>query len=172
MHKPAREIEKSLSTVGYRLTRPRRAVIKVLVQARRSLSLDEILIRARKLEPRIGLATVYRTLEMLTAEGHLEEVRTRTKRYMLACSNFSLHFHLVCERCQTVTELPSTPETQSLTAALQMRNFEPCGSAVEILGLCERCRNRGASETKPVHLRSSPPHVSEIPHNQSGLSKK
>ena len=142
MNKRALEIQKSLSAAGYRLTKPRQAVIEVIACARRSLSPAEVLDRARKRDPRIGLATVYRTLEMLQREGFLNRVGIGNQGYVLMCMEQGLHFHLVCERCHAVTELRAS---RSLVHRLRRSGFISHQNAVEIVGICARCRRKCAA---------------------------
>ena len=137
MNKRALEIQKSLSAAGYRLTKPRQAVIEVIACARRSLSPAEVLDRARKRDPRIGLATVYRTLEVLQRKGLLDRVRIGNQGYALICAEQGVHFHLVCQRCRSVTEIPAT---RALTQRLHQSGFVLQQAAIEIVGICPRCR--------------------------------
>jgi Fur family ferric uptake transcriptional regulator len=139
MHKRALAIQQSLSAAGYRITKPRRAVIEVVACARRSLSPAEVLAHARKRDPRIGLATVYRTLDMLRETGLLDCVRIGKQSYALVCAEQGLHFHLVCERCHTVTELRAT---RSLVRQLRQAGFVSRRNAIEIVGVCARCQRR------------------------------
>ncbi|MFC1466255.1 MAG: Fur family transcriptional regulator [Candidatus Brachytrichaceae bacterium NZ_4S206] len=141
MLKRTRDVQKALSESGYRITQSRQAVIEVVMRARRSLSPEEILERARKIDPSVGLATVYRTLDVLHAEGHLERVRIGNKGYTLACAEKELHFHLVCERCRTVAELQSEQFSRALLAQLRAAGFESRKHAIEIIGLCARCQS-------------------------------
>ena len=58
-----------LRDAGLRPTRPRRILLAVLAEADRALNAQEILGRARRLDPRISLATVYRFLAALRRTG-------------------------------------------------------------------------------------------------------
>lgn len=58
-----------LRDAGLRPTRPRRILLAVLAEADRALDAQEILGRARRLDPRISLATVYRFLAALRRTG-------------------------------------------------------------------------------------------------------
>src|SRR4051812_49108247 len=58
-----------LREAGLRPTRPRRILLAVLAEADRALDAQEILGRARRLDPRISLATVYRFLAALRRTG-------------------------------------------------------------------------------------------------------
>lgn len=140
MQKRALIVEKSLSESGFRITRPRQAVIEVVSRARRTLSPEEVLERARKIRPDVGLATVYRTLDVLQEQGHLRRVRIGKKGYALNCTATALHLHLVCEKCHTVTELEADRSTHALVSRLQAAGFQAQANAIEILGLCEKCK--------------------------------
>ena len=61
--------EARLRDAGLRPTRPRRILLAVLAEAERALDAQEILGRARRLDPRISLATVYRFLAALRRVG-------------------------------------------------------------------------------------------------------
>lgn len=140
MHKRTVEVERALSHSGYRITLPRRAVIEVVTRARRSLSPQEVLERARKINPSVGLATVYRTLDVLHEQGHLKRVHIGKARYALPCTEAGLHFHLVCQKCRGVIELPPDRHSRRLADQLLAAGFEAHTTAVEIIGLCARCR--------------------------------
>jgi len=58
-----------LRDAGLRPTRPRRVLLAVLAEADHALDAQEILGRARRLDPRISLATVYRFLAALRRTG-------------------------------------------------------------------------------------------------------
>jgi Fe2+ or Zn2+ uptake regulation protein len=137
VHKRALAIQQALSAAGYRITKPRCVVIEVVVCARRSLSPAEVLARARKRDPRIGLATVYRTLDVLRQTGLLDRVRIGNQGYALMCAERGLHFHLVCERCRAVTELRAA---RSLVYRLRRSGFVSRQNAIEIIGVCARCQ--------------------------------
>lgn len=130
----------ALSDAGHRVTQPRRAVVEVLARAKRSLSPEEICARARKRHAEVGLATVYRTLDMLEALGLLTRVQIGSKGYALACGEHKLHFHLVCRKCHVVTELNADEPLARLQHELEATGFQSQGGAIELLGLCERCR--------------------------------
>ncbi|MBU4333925.1 MAG: transcriptional repressor, partial [Candidatus Omnitrophica bacterium] len=50
---------------GYRMTKPREAILDVLENTQEHLSAEDIYLAVHKFYPNIGLTTVYRNLEML-----------------------------------------------------------------------------------------------------------
>ena len=113
-----------LSESGYRVTQPRRAVIEALCRARRSLDPETICTRARSLHPAVGLATVYRTLDMLQALGHCSRVQIGSKGYALTCGERKMHVHLVCSHCMGVTEMEADDAMASLKHKLDGAGFK------------------------------------------------
>ena len=59
---------------GHKLTRPRRAVLKVIAASGESLTPAEIHTRAQKHYRQTGLVTVYRTLELLAECGAVRKI--------------------------------------------------------------------------------------------------
>src|SRR4051812_16385693 len=113
----------ALGAAGYRVTQPRLAVIEVVARARRSLTPHEVLARATRLHPGVGLATVYRTLDMLQAIGYVQRVRIDGKGYAVACDVPDLHYHLVCQKCHAVTELESGRYADELKRTVRQAGF-------------------------------------------------
>jgi Fur family ferric uptake transcriptional regulator len=134
------EVERALNESGYRITRPRLAVIEVITRSRRPLSPEEVFERARKIDAEVGLATVYRTLDMLQSLGQLQRVRIGAKGYTVTCSEPELHFHLVCEKCRGVTELDADRQMRALAKQLSAAGFTRTSNAIEIVGVCVKCR--------------------------------
>lgn len=69
---------------GFKLTLPRQAILNVFAENPKHLSAEEIFLSVHKNYPGIGLATVYRNLDLLPQMGLI----------------FQIHFYGLCERCQ------------------------------------------------------------------------
>jgi Fur family ferric uptake transcriptional regulator len=139
VHSTTEAVIETLVRRGGRMTQPRRAVIDVITRAESSIDVSELYARSRKQHPQVGLATVYRTLDMLEEIGLVKRVNIDGRAHVVACADQSLHFHLVCERCHSVTELHAEEE-ESLRRLARARGFEPVNRAVEVVGRCAECR--------------------------------
>ncbi|MBM3706407.1 MAG: hypothetical protein FJW66_07785 [Actinobacteria bacterium] len=62
-----------LKNTGLRLTGTRVTILDIMLCAKESLSAEEIFIAARKKNPRIGIATIYRNIRMLEELGVIEK---------------------------------------------------------------------------------------------------
>ena len=123
-----------------RLTPSRRAVLTVLERERgRQLSAQELHRRARKLQPSIGLATVYRTLSSLSDEGAVDVVSTDHGEAAYRLCSPGHHHHLICSNCGTVVEIQEC-DLGSLERSLGRRyRFKIDEHAITFRGLCGRC---------------------------------
>lgn len=119
-----------------RRTRQRDAIRRVLVEADRPLGPQEVLDAAQDHVPRLGLATVYRTLNGLVDEGVLSVVELPgvPPRYEVAGKHH--HHHFICRGCARVFETGACTE--------HIRVAPPSGFVVEeheviLRGLCGDC---------------------------------
>lgn len=84
---------------GYRLTAPRQAVVEVVASSQYVLNPIEVFEQARRRYPRLGLVTVYRTIEKLEEIGLLQRVH-RPSGCQGFVASFRGHQHLlICSRC-------------------------------------------------------------------------
>src|SRR4051812_2679477 len=88
-------------------TRQRRALRKILEEADRPLTPPELLLRAQSMVPRLGIATVYRTLKEMTDEGAVTSVEIPGQPPRYERSGKHHHHHFFCRACGQVFELES-----------------------------------------------------------------
>lgn len=122
-----------------RLTRQRRVLIAALRAARRYLTARELHRRLLSKQARIGLATVYRTLDVLRHSG---EVSTRLEpdgqvSYLLCRRGH--HHHAVCTNCGRVDDVPCRTMPAYAKLLGHDLRFHVTGHQVEFYGLCARC---------------------------------
>ena len=122
---------------GTRLTPQRRAVLAAVAAERGAFTVVEIHDRARRAEPRLGLATTYRTVELLRQTGSLRPLAAKGEHAYVRCHE-GHHHHLVCLACGSVeeTELCAAPSAAELR---RQHGFSPETHEVEIYGTCVRC---------------------------------
>jgi len=103
---------------GLRMTASREAILDVLSQMKEHSSAEDIYIAAHKLNPRIGLTSVYRTLELLASMGmvYKTEFGDGRARYELSevAGGGEHHHHIVCTKCGKIINYDdfSKKETQ------------------------------------------------------------
>ena len=122
---------------GVRETSQRRAVLRAVGEARGSFTVAELHDRARRHEPRLGLATTYRTIELLRASGGVHPLLGEGRHTYVRCRP-EHHHHLVCTRCGDVeeTDLCAAP---SETELRRRHGFTAAAHELDIYGTCRRC---------------------------------
>lgn len=123
---------------GLRATAQRRAVARAVEEATGAFTVQELHDRARSHEPRLGLATTYRTLELLRESGGVHPLlgEGRTATYVRCGPDH--HHHLVCTSCGGVeeTELCAAPAETELE---RRHGFRAARHELDIYGICRRC---------------------------------
>ncbi|MDD5466727.1 MAG: Fur family transcriptional regulator [Anaerolineales bacterium] len=132
----------NLQAHGYRLTAPRRAVVEVISLSQHLLTPLDIFELARARYPRLGLVTVYRTVEKLEELGLIQRVHQPSGCQAFIAA-FSGHQHLlICQRCGRV-EFFSGDQATINTLAAEVSSHS--GYAIEehwlqLFGTCLICR--------------------------------
>jgi len=140
----AEQVGTRLRRVNQRMTANRAAIIEVLRDAPRPLTIPEIL------DTRAGLAqsSVYRTLVVLEEAGVVHRIVTNHEhaRFELAEDlTGDHHHHLVCATCGSVEDVPASAGLEaSLRAAVseidRATGFHIDGHRIDLVGRCRDCR--------------------------------
>jgi len=127
-------IERLCIENGLKMTGPRRVIARVLSDAHDHPDVDELHRRANAVDPRISLATVYRTVRLLEAKGILSRRDLGSRRARYEPSGDAHHFHLVDKDTGTVVEFEA-PEAESLLRAIAAaQGFEADTIKIELFG--------------------------------------
>jgi len=132
---------------GYRMTMARQAVLDVLSDSKDHLSAEEIFTLAKKKNTDIGLTTIYRTTELLSAQGliHRFDFGDKRARFELADSSKGHHHHLVCTSCNKIIdyddfideEVKLLKETEAKLGKKYAFKIE--GHLIQFHGKCKEC---------------------------------
>lgn len=132
-----------LAAAGERVTRQRLLVADALAAVGRQVSAQDLYGRLRRRDPRIGRATVFRTLEALVAAGVARRLEQDGHVYGYVACRPEHHHHLACDRCGRVEEIGEqyiTPVAERVAADL---GFTIDDARMDFYGLCADCRMAG-----------------------------
>lgn len=140
---PLADVRASLRASGCRVTRPRLAVARVLLEAQDTLEPEEILERAAELHPNLGLVTVYRTLALLTKLGHVRRIHEPGGCYGYSSASMDHSHHVVCRVCREAVEFPGTEQLRPLINSVARKTgFVIEDHLLELMGVCPDCQER------------------------------
>jgi Fur family ferric uptake transcriptional regulator len=120
-----------------RPTRQRVAVVEALAAEPNDATAQDIHARLRD---KVGLATVYRTLTLLSDAGVADTLNHRPGETCYRLCGEGHHHHLVCGRCHRVVELGDCDVERRLKALAAEHGFTISGHTLELTGVCASCR--------------------------------
>ena len=133
-------IVQQLSQAGYRITQPRLAVIRALLEDDGHLSPAEIRERACAHHPQVGLVTVYRTLDLLAEMGFVRRIHAEDGCHGYAAASHGHRHHLVCRRCGATVEFEGCDLSPFLDRVSQETGYAIEDHLLELVGICSPCQ--------------------------------
>ncbi len=119
-----------------RKTKQRDAVRAALESAERPLSVDELLEAASRRVKGLGVATVYRAVSTLLAEGWIDAVEIRGEATRYERADKGHHHHFQCEKCDRTFDLSGCLDNVRKLAPPRFRVRQ---HSVTLYGLCAGC---------------------------------
>ena len=135
---------------GYKITNQRKVVLETLYTHRKDhLTVDEVYQYVRETNPEVGLATVYRNIQILNRLGIIEKISFDDKdiRYEIFYEDIPLHhYHLICKQCGKVDELELDFINRYKDFLKEEKDFEALEARIKIYGLCRDCVEQNKQE--------------------------
>lgn len=128
-----------LRDAGGRVTRQRLLVADALGSMARQVTAQDLYDHLRRRDPRIGRATVFRTLEALVSAGVARRLERDGHVYGYVACRPEHHHHVACDRCGRVEEIDEgyiAPMAERLSADL---GFQIDDARLDFYGRCARC---------------------------------
>lgn len=122
-----------------RNTRQRNAVSAVLGQVEGFHSAQELHAMLRDRGERVGLATVYRTLQALADSGEIDVMRPPSGEYLYRRCSRGHHHHLVCRDCGRTVEVAGPAVEAWADRVAAEHGFTQVSHTLEIFGTCPNC---------------------------------
>jgi Fur family ferric uptake transcriptional regulator len=136
------ETLEALRGAGYRSGGARAAVVELLGEQTCCLTAQEIHEGLRARGRRVGVASVYRALDVLVEHGHVQRVDLGegSARYEPAHADGAHHHHLVCDDCGKVEAFEDATLESALRSIEGRVGYEVAGHEVVVHGACGDCR--------------------------------
>lgn len=122
-----------------RNTRQRSMVRAQLADVDEFLTAQQIFARLRDEQTRIGLATVYRNLQLLADSGEVDVIRNPDGEQAFKLCSTGHHHHLICRSCGKVVEIASDEIEQWINQIAAKNGYRDPDHDIEIYALCPDC---------------------------------
>lgn len=133
--------QKELSQSGYRISKPRLVVMEILTQAKMPLTPLAIFKQSQIAGRKIGLVSVYRTLELLTNLGLvcLVYANDGNQGYMIASKGH--YHHIICKKCEQAIEFSGVDDLEELILRVQHETgYAVSDHFLQMFGVCPSCQ--------------------------------
>ncbi|MHB8125686.1 MAG: Fur family transcriptional regulator [Desulfitobacteriaceae bacterium] len=146
----ATEFSSALQTCGHKLTNQRQTVWEIILKNKeKHLSTEEIFDEVKKKYPNIGLATVYRTVQLFEKIGLVQHISLDDGRlrYQIADPEEKHeHHHLICEICGDVIDVQEDMLELLEEKVFSKKGFTVTNHRVKVFGICKKCLDDLASK--------------------------
>jgi Fur family transcriptional regulator, ferric uptake regulator len=126
---------------GYRAGVARRAVVELLGSQECCLTAQEVYDRLRTSGRGVGMASVYRVLDQLAADGYVQRVELGEgiARYEPHHRDGQHHHHLVCEECGKIEAFADDELERAIRKLGRRTGYAVAGHDVLLRGACREC---------------------------------
>lgn len=141
-------LKDKLGEKNFKLTNQRKVVFEILTEKQEDhLSPEEIYEHIKDIYPEIGLATIYRTLQLYEEIGLVYKLNfdDGCYRYEILSQNdkeIHQHHHLICKKCGKIIEVKEDLMNSLEEIIEKQYNFEIKNHIVKFTGICSQCRNK------------------------------
>lgn len=138
----------------YKFTNQRQDILRVFVDSEENhMSAEDVYKEVKELQPDIGLATVYRTLDLFVELDLLKKLdfgdgRARYELYDHTMLHF--HHHLICLGCGAIREF-QYDMLEPLEEAIEKEDgFQVVDHMLKFYGYCKNCSKKRAEESSDM----------------------
>lgn len=132
-----------LAREGLKNTRHRKAILKIFEEADMPLAAEDIYLKLKDNNVSICYSTVYRVLEMLSANKLITRAGITDDNRARFVLNPTEHKHnVICTRCHKMVYFDFCPVEAFNKKLRKDIDFEVTGHVLEIYGLCAACKGK------------------------------
>ncbi len=142
-------LQEHISKHHLKVTKERSAILRAFIEAERHVTAEELYRMMREKHASIGLATIYRTLNLFCECGLAEQRQfgDGQARYELTY-NVNHHDHLVCTQCKKIIEFENMDIEKLQEKVAKAHHFTIYSHKLELYGLCSDCAKTNSSLRK------------------------
>jgi Fur family transcriptional regulator, peroxide stress response regulator len=138
-------IVERLKDADHRLTPQRLAIIELLTHADYHPSAQQLHQQLLPRFPSTSLATVYKTLHILTDLGEVLELGFSDDDTRYDARTTVPHIHLICVQCRRIIDTDIQPDPHLIEQLKQHSGYRILGHRIEFYGLCPDCQDNSGT---------------------------
>ncbi len=152
-HEKKDEIMKALKESGFRMTKQRDLIVSTILDKCGGPvppGIQEILSGVQEQDFSIGMATIYRTVEVLSRLGFVSLIDQGDGFNRITLAQGNITIHAFCRCCGKSVPVPEGEKiVQIISELTHSEEFTLIPQAFRICGLCSDCRNSDVARDLP-----------------------
>ena len=129
----------TLRAGGYRVTPQRQLILEAVARLEHATP-EEIYGEVRQTARGVNVSTIYRTLELLEQIGLVKHTHIHHGAPSYHLTEHTQHVHLVCRKCEQVTEVDEGAVAPLVAALEERQGFLTDVGHLTVFGVCSGCR--------------------------------
>ena len=134
-------VKELLKQNGLKYTKQREVVLKTLYEKNEHFTPEDLYIFLKNSYPElnIGIATVYRTLNLLEESNMVTSLSFGVAGKKFELANKPHHDHMICKRCGLIIEFENDKIEQLQLEIARTHHFRLTSHLMQLQGICEKC---------------------------------
>lgn len=125
---------------GYRITPQREMIIEALAHSGDHITAEKVFEAVKQRSSAVNIATIYRTLDTLVAEGVICRTNLPTGQTVYVSQTHGEHLHLTCRICGEVLRVEQTVIMPLIQRLEEQYHFRADFQHLSITGVCKKCQ--------------------------------
>lgn len=137
------QFKKVLKESGLKYTKQREIVLNILYHSDTHYTPEALYLEVKRREPdlNIGIATVYRTLNLLEESEIVTSISFGIAGKKFELANKPHHDHMICKNCGKIVEFENSIIERQQAIIAREYKFKLTGHLMQLYGICDDCTN-------------------------------
>lgn len=135
------EFKKVLKSSGLKFTKQREVLLRTLYNSDVHFTPENLYIKIKEKYPQlnVGIATVYRTLNLLEDSNMATSISFGAQGKKFELANKPHHDHIICKSCGKIVEFEDAAIEKRQILIAQNHGFTLTGHMMQLYGICSDC---------------------------------
>tara|TARA_B100000315_G_scaffold257811_1_gene307955 strand:+ start:1994 stop:2443 length:450 start_codon:yes stop_codon:yes gene_type:complete len=133
-------LRKHLASNELRVTAQREVILETFLEMQH-VTAEQLYHALAKCQPHIGLATIYRTLNLLCECGLAQQRKFGTQTHYDNVSHKGHHDHMICTKCGAIIEFENCDIEKLQEEVARQHGFHIITHKLELYGQCSTCHS-------------------------------
>lgn len=132
----------NLRDQGHRVTPQRRAILSTLIGNPNHPTVEDIHTEVQLKFPSTSLATVYKTVNLLTETGEISEINQGNEKARYDGFTKEPHPHLICAKCKSIIDFDVQLLAEHPQESVRKAGYQFVGYQFDFYGICPKCQEK------------------------------